>query len=148
MTNIQIEKTFQHINKYWKEDYYKTCHYEWLQIQLFISSKPTNYQCGRCATYWTKVTFINDHYNICPKCDTYLQPFLCNPINYKSVLRYIDIKWHEYILPNNLLYCKRCYETDLPRENYCEYCENSMCESCLDSQYEISFCKCEMCDRQ
>jgi len=38
-------------------------------------------------------------------CDQISQPFLCNPINYQSVLKYIDNKYHKYLLPDNLNYC-------------------------------------------
>ena len=74
------------------------CELEWNQIQKFISTKYTPYQCGKCNTYWKSVALVNDHENICPKCDTYCQPFLCNPINYNSVLKYIDSKYHHYLI--------------------------------------------------
>lgn len=148
MTTRIIKETFEHINNNWKEEYYETCYIEWEQIQQFISNEPTPYQCGNCNTYWTKITYINDHDNICPKCDTHCQPFLCNPINYQSVLKYINSVYHEYLLPPDLLYCKRCYTTDMPSENYCHYCEDAMCEICLDLQYTKSFHKCDECKRQ
>lgn len=145
---MSTEAKFEEINSTFTEEDYMRCFSEWDEIKSFISEKETDYKCYNCNTYWTKVTYVNDHDNICANCDTWSKPLLSNPINYKFVLRYIDPKWHEYILPDDLIYCKRCYETDLPRENYCEYCDDAMCESCLDSQYEISFHKCETCDRQ
>ena len=92
-----MENTFTEIRNYWKEEEYKKCELEWKQIQSFISKEPTPYQCV-CKTFWTKVIYIYDPYNICPNCDTYCQPFLCNPINYIYVLQYIDPKFHHYLL--------------------------------------------------
>ena len=121
--NNKIKETFEHINDNWREEYYETCLFEWEYIQQFMSNEPTPYQCGQCDTYWTKVTFVNDHENICPKCDTHYQSFLCNPINYESILKYINPVYHKYLLPpyyyivKNILYCKKCYTTDLPSEN-------------------------------
>lgn len=118
----QLKETFQGINEFWKEEHYQTCLFEWDHIQTFISKEPTPYQCGNCDTYWTKVFYVNDHYNICPNCDTWCDPFLCNPINYSSVLEYIDTRWHFYLLPKDLFYCKKCYATDIPTEDYCYRC--------------------------
>ncbi len=98
-----MEETFKHIRNYWKEEEYKKCELEWKQIQTFISNEYTPYQCGRCNTYWKSIAFVNDHENICPKCDTYCQPFLCNPINYDLVLKYIDPKYHHYIINRNIM---------------------------------------------
>jgi hypothetical protein len=97
-----MEETFTHIRNYWKEEEYKKCELEWKQIQTFISNEYTPYQCGRCNTYWKSVAFVNDHDNICPNCDTHCQPFLCNPINYDSVLKYIDPKYHHYLINDYL----------------------------------------------
>lgn len=141
----KTKETFEHINNNWKEENYKTCYFEWSAIEQFISKEKTPYQCDNCNTYWTKLIYVNDYDNICPKCDTYCQPFLSNPINYPSVLKYINPIWHEYLLPIDLLYCKRCYSTEIPSENYCQYCDDAMCDNCLDSQYQISFHKCDEC---
>jgi len=96
----KIEETFQHIRDNWKEEDYKKCLLEWKQIQPFISKEQTHYHCNGCDTYWTSIQYINDHENICPKCDTHCQPMLCNPINWISVLEYIDSKYHHYLIPN------------------------------------------------
>ena len=96
----KIKETFKHINDNWKEEEYRKCALEWKQIQPFISKEATPYQCGNCDTFWTSVQFINDHDNICPKCDTHCQPMLCNPVNWLSVLEYIDKKYHHYLIPN------------------------------------------------
>jgi hypothetical protein len=98
MSINKMGKTFTHIRNYWKEEEYKKCELEWKQIQSFISKEPTPYQCS-CNTFWTKDIYIYDHYNICPNCDTHCQPFLCNPINYSSVLQYIDPKFYHYLIP-------------------------------------------------
>jgi len=97
----KIKETFQHIRDNWKEEEYKTCALEWKKIQPFISKEATAYQCGNCDTFWTSVQFINDHDNICPKCDTHCQPMLCNPVNWLSVLEYIDPKYHHYLIPKH-----------------------------------------------
>jgi hypothetical protein len=93
----KIKECFEHIHEHWKEEYYKECRKEWELIQTFISKTPTNYQCFGCETYWTKLTFVNDADGICPNCDTWCQPFLCNPINIENVLKYIDPKFYPYI---------------------------------------------------
>lgn len=94
----KIKETFKHINDYWKEEGYQKCLVEWKQIQPFMSKEQTPFQCGNCNTYWTSVQFINDHDNICPNCDTHCQPMLCNPLNWLSVLEYIDPKYHHYLI--------------------------------------------------
>ena len=95
---IKTKQTFEHIRKQCKEEeYYKTRTEEWDQIQHLISKTPTNYQCSGCDTYWTKVYMVNDHERICPMCDTHSHPFLCNPLNTKYVLEYIDPKFYKYI---------------------------------------------------
>jgi hypothetical protein len=93
----KIKECYDHIRSYWKEEYYMTCRKEWDQIQHLISKTPTAYQCSGCKTYWTKVSMVNDHERICPMCDTHSQPFLCNPLNTKYVLEYIDPKYYKYI---------------------------------------------------
>jgi hypothetical protein len=98
--NKKIKETFTHICDNWKEEHYKKCSLEWKINQPFISKEQTPYHCGGCDTYWTSIQYINDHENICPKCDTHYQPMLCNPINWLSVLEYIDPKYHDYLIPN------------------------------------------------
>ena len=97
----KIEETFKHINDNWKEEAYRKCLVEWKQIQPFMSKEQTPYHCNGCNTYWTSVQFINDHDNICPNCDTHSQPFLCNSINWISVLKYIDPKFYHYLIPKH-----------------------------------------------
>lgn len=97
----KIEETFKHINDNWKEEAYQKCYIEWKQIQPFMSKEQTPYHCNGCNTYWTSVQFINDHENICPNCDTHCQPFLCNSINWISVLKYIDPKFYHYLIPKH-----------------------------------------------
>jgi hypothetical protein len=95
----KIQECFKHIRENWKEEYYQTCRKQWEQIQSFISNVTTKYQCSGCETYWTKVTFVNDHDRICPCCDNWCQPFLCNPINTQHVLKYIEPKYYPFIFP-------------------------------------------------
>ena len=119
----QIEELYTSICNDWtEEEHYSKCFSAWEKIKSFISEEPTPYYCGNCSTFWTKVKYVNDYYNICPNCDTYWEPFLCNPINYQNVLKYINPVYHKYLLPSDLLYCKRCYTTDMPSENNCQYC--------------------------
>ena len=42
-----------------------------------------------CGTKWSDKKFINDELKICCYCDTYVQPFLSNPLNKINVLKYI-----------------------------------------------------------
>jgi hypothetical protein len=97
----KIKAIFKHINDYCKEEGYRQCLVQWKQIQPFISKEETPYQCGNCNTYWSSGKFIDDHDNICPKCDTHCQPMLCNPINWISVLEYINPKYHHYLIPKH-----------------------------------------------
>jgi len=96
----KIKETFKHINDHWKEEGYRKCLIEWKQIQPFISKEETPFKCGNCDTYWTSVQFVNDNDNICPNCDTHCQPMLCNPLNWLSVLKYIEPKYQHYLIPN------------------------------------------------
>jgi hypothetical protein len=114
MTSKQkkIEETFIHIRDNWKEEHYKKCLLEWKQIQPFISNEQTPYHCGGCDTYWTSIQYINDHENIFPKCDIHCQPMLCNPVNWLSVLEYIDPKYHHYLIPNRKTISFLQYITD------------------------------------
>jgi len=81
-------------------------------------------ECIGCKTRWTpKLFLVNNVYEICPNCDTWCQRFLCNPVNFKSVLKYIDFKYHKYLLPDDLHYCKGCYDLDLDINNTCKWCE-------------------------
>jgi hypothetical protein len=93
----KIKETFEHVHTHWKEEYYMTCRKEWDIVQTLISKTPTPYQCSGCETYWTKGSMVEDHERICPMCDTYCQPFLCNPLNAKYVLEYIDPRFYKYI---------------------------------------------------
>jgi len=120
-----MEETFTHIRNYWKEEEYKKCELEWKQIQTFISNEYTPNKCGRCNTYWKSVAFVNDHDNICPNCDTHCQPFLCNPINYDLVLKYIDPKYHHYLINDYLNENIETFghhilknESSIPKEQY------------------------------
>ena len=104
----KIEETFKHINDNWPEEYYQTCELEWKNIIVGISTEPTPYQCSNCNTFWKngKMLLLIYQLALCPNCDTHCQPFLCNPINYNSVLQYIDPKFHHYLIniPNE----KKC----------------------------------------
>ncbi len=120
-----MEETFTHIRNYWKEEEYKKCELKWKQIQTFISNEYTPYQCGRCNTYWKSVAFVNDYDNICPNCDTHCQQFLCNPINYDLVLKYIDPKYHHYLINDYLNENIETFghhilknESSIPKEQY------------------------------
>lgn len=108
MSKTEKEKNcFDHINKYWKPEYYFSCRDEWEKIKKFIviySEDTKEIQTVRCCcgTIWkiNPLFFpVNDHEGICPACDTYSQPFLCNPINYDSVIKYINPVFHKYLLP-------------------------------------------------
>lgn len=54
-----------------------------------------------CDIYWISVQYINDHQNICPKCDTYCQPMLSNPLNWIWLLKYFNPKYHYYLIPKH-----------------------------------------------
>lgn len=102
MIAAKIRNTFTHIDEYWSEEDFKKSQSEWEKIQTRISNEKTNYRCGNCDTYWNTISIVNDQYNICPMCDTWNQPFLCNPINHESVSEYINPCYHKYLFPVNL----------------------------------------------
>jgi hypothetical protein len=99
MSAERIRTTFEHIKEYWPEKGYKQCKREWDNIQPLISKEATPYQCKNCSTYWKIEAMLNIIDNICPRCDTWCQPFLCNPINHESVLKYICPSYHKYLIP-------------------------------------------------
>ena len=151
MTTYKIEETFKHINEYWTEEEYKKCYIEWEEIKKYIitnshnnDSKCEKFICNNCNTIWCDKKFIYE--SICCACDTHCQPYLCNPINYKSILKYINPIWHNYLLPLDIHYCQSCYTFNLPKDNYCDYCDKSYCDNCLPD--EISFHKCDSCGRK
>ena len=125
---MSIEETFKHVNRYWLESYYETCQEDWDKVKEFISKTKTNFQCGKCDTYWLNNKFVYQD-TICPMCDQISQPFLCNPINYQSVLKYIDNKYHKYLLPDNLNYCVKCYTLDI--DNSCHFCDIKYFDRCV-----------------
>lgn len=55
------------------------------------------FECKRCGTRWTNDNFICSTMNICSSCDTNVQPYLSNPKNRESVIKYIDKKYWKYI---------------------------------------------------
>jgi hypothetical protein len=110
LTEMFIKSTYDHIVKYWKEEYYKKCRDEWEKVKqhMFDININTNtltntinnksYKCPSCETCWSDVKMINYNYKICCECDTYVQPFLCNPKNKKYVMLYIPQKYHKYLI--------------------------------------------------
>jgi len=100
ITRKKMKKTFKHIRDNWKEEEYQKCLMEWKQIQPFISKEATAHKCRNCDTFWISNQYIIDNKTICPKCDTYFKPVLCNPVNWLSVVKYIDPKFHHYLIPN------------------------------------------------
>lgn len=142
MLNNKMEETFTHIRNYWKEEEYKKCELEWKQIQTFISKENTPYQCCKCNTYWKQITFIfiNDHENICPNCDTHCQPFLCNPINYDLVLKYIDPKYHHYLI-NDYLNENPIYKKTSHFANMLENTKDIETHKYTEEQYNADFKK-------
>jgi hypothetical protein len=102
----KIQEYFEHIRENWKEQYYIDALQMWNQIQTFRSEQETPYQCRCCETYWKNQKFIGKNINpfhlsgdICGCCDTFNNPYLCNPINAKYVLKYIDTEYYPFIFP-------------------------------------------------
>ena len=149
MSITKIQECFGHIVKYWSLELYKKCQQDWEQIQQFIIQPDDKtfqkaLECPGCGTRWDRKYFlVNDVDGICPNCDTWCQPFLCNPINFQSVLKYIDPRYHEYLLPNDLHYCNGCFTMDLETDNTCDFCDIAYCVLCLPD--ELSFHKCDTC---
>lgn len=103
----EVKNCYNHICKYWKEENYKTLKKEWNDIKNKICHNGV--VCKKCNTNWENKKYILTNYilennkekrviNCCPNCDTFLQPYLCNPLNEKYVLEYIPIQYHKYIL--------------------------------------------------
>lgn len=102
MTSQQIKECFEHIDKYWPLGNYQNCVEEWEHIQNFIIKvriDDNSCQCNNCKTWWVHEKYINKTYNICPSCDSWYQPFLCNPRNFPHVLKYIKSMYYEFLLP-------------------------------------------------
>jgi len=110
MISQQIKECFEHIDKYWPLGNYQKCAEEWEYIKKFIiedeNKDKDSCQCKNCKTWWTHKKFINDIYNICPSCDTWCQPFLCNPKNFPYVLKYIKTMYYEFLIPSEIF--KEC----------------------------------------
>lgn len=98
----RIAECFIHIATCWKAEYYKNSFEEWENIKLFIVKDnlimTKNYSCSGCATRWTSKRFINEGECVCPACDNWCQPFLCNPINKEYVKKFIPKEYHKFIL--------------------------------------------------
>lgn len=113
----KIAICYNHIAKYWTEEYYKGCLTDWLALQKFILPKDTKngFECS-CGVVWSDKRFINHIDMICPSCDEYCQPYLSNPINKKYVLLYIHPKYYKYIFEDG-------YTSVLPylKENWDKY---------------------------
>jgi len=92
----KTRECFQFINNTWKDENYKTCIDEWNNISQFIVSQG-DHKCPNCKTCWKDQTFIFEE--VCPKCDTNIQPYLSNPLNISNVLNYIHSKHWKYIFP-------------------------------------------------
>jgi hypothetical protein len=93
-----IAVCFNHVAKYWTEEYYKNCLEGWKGLQQFIL--PENVECGfkcSCGVVWSDKKFINSQITLCPSCDQSCQPYLSNPINKEYVMLYIDPKYYKYI---------------------------------------------------
>jgi len=106
---------YNHIVKYWKEEYYKKCKQEWKDVEQFILPETftSGFMCN-CGTKWSDKKFINDELKICCYCDTYVQPFLSNPLNKINVLKYIPEKYHSDILIEyRCISCKDVCEYDV-----------------------------------
>jgi hypothetical protein len=92
--DLKIKECFEHINVHWKPEYYVSCIGEWRYVQSYMNG---TYKCIGCGTLWQNKKFIND--TICCNCDTHCQPYLSNPINAISVVKYLDMKYYQYIFP-------------------------------------------------
>jgi hypothetical protein len=120
---------YNHIKKYWKEEYYKKCKQEWKYIEQFILPETftSGFMCS-CGTKWSDKKFINDELKICCYCDTYVQPFLSNPLNKINVLKYIPEKYHSDILIEyRCISCKNVCEYDV--KSY--YNNTQLCLDCI-----------------
>lgn len=96
MDNDKTRLCFKHINDNWKDEYFYSCIDKWNKIKTFIV-EDGSFQC-KCGTFWSDSKFILESY-CCPKCDNNIQPFLSNPLNRDSVIKYIDRKYWKYIFP-------------------------------------------------
>ena len=121
---------YNHIVTYWKEEYYKKCKQEWKDVERFILPETftSGFMCN-CGTKWSDKKFINDELKICCYCDTYVQPFLSNPLNKINVLKYIPEKYHSDILIEyRCISCKNVCEYDV--KSY--YNNTPLCFDCIE----------------
>ncbi len=105
--NFEIENCYKFIANNWKEEYYYDAKESWNNIQKNIVENGV--KCLGCKTCWISKNYILKDYiftikgkksigTFCPNCDTFVQPFLSNPINKKYIFQYIPEKYHKYIL--------------------------------------------------
>lgn len=103
------EACWRNIAENWKEECYKLCFQEWNYISKNIVEvdKTRKYTKCSCGTIWTDTTLVCLYYgeggtwkNLCPMCDDFCEPYLCNPRNKYLVEKYIPKKFHRYIFQN------------------------------------------------
>jgi len=74
-----------------------TCNISHIEITSILN-KGIYHICDGCGTIWKDNIYIYKIEGICCVCDTYIMPYLSNPINHDYVIRYIDPKWHAFII--------------------------------------------------
>jgi len=100
---MDIEACFVYINRNWNIKDFTECKKEWENVQKYIVTEEgvkSIVECSSCKTKWCHSEFMYKGYKVCPNCDTFCQPYLCNPINKKYIEKYIDPKYHEHIFQN------------------------------------------------
>lgn len=122
----KIIQCWTYISKNWSEELFMNQLDKWENIQKSIFSKVSTINnipshlldktCKTCRTIWSDKDYLYrqciklenifnlefiDYISItdvCPNCDSFMNPFLSNPINEEYVRRYIPKKFHKYIL--------------------------------------------------
>lgn len=122
----KIIECWTRISTNWSEELFMNQLDKWENIQKSIFSKVSTLvdipshlldkTCKTCRTIWSNKEYLHrqciklenifdlgfiDYISmtdVCPNCDSFMNPFLSNPINEEYVRRYIPKKFHKYIL--------------------------------------------------
>lgn len=94
------EEQWKYINSHWDEYTFFQSKLAWSFVLSEMTPNNAALRCPSCNMGWNDDFHINAKLGCCANCDWLWQPFLSNPRNEGLVLKYIDPKYHKYILFN------------------------------------------------
>lgn len=120
----KIAICYNHVAKYWTEEYYKGCLRDWRDLQKFILPRDTKngFECS-CGVVWSDKAFIN--HMICPLCDKSYQLCLTDWLDLQKYIVPEDTKngfkcscgvvWSDKRFINNIdMICQSCDQSCQP----------------------------------